>query len=75
VRVSIFIALVIPLFNELSIHLGSKENFESFLTIYDISIWQDQLHISRRAFEQHRQLAPETLLNAALGNFQYLTVT
>lgn len=29
----------------------------------------------RRAFEQHRQLAPETLLNAALGNFQYLTVT
>ena len=29
----------------------------------------------RRAFEQHRQLAPETLLNLALGNFQYLTVT
>jgi transposase-like protein len=29
----------------------------------------------RRAFEQHRQLVPETLLNAALGNFQYLTVT
>jgi hypothetical protein len=28
----------------------------------------------RRAFEQHRQLAPETLLNAALRNFQYLTV-
>jgi transposase-like protein len=25
----------------------------------------------RRAFEQHRQIAPETLLNAALGNFQY----
>lgn len=29
----------------------------------------------RRAFEQHRQITPETLLNAALGNFQYLTVT
>ena len=29
----------------------------------------------RRAFEQRRQLAPETLLNLALGNFQYLTVT
>jgi transposase-like protein len=29
----------------------------------------------RRAFEQYRQLAPETLLNAALGNFQHLTVT
>ena len=29
----------------------------------------------RRAFEQNRQLTPETLLNAALGNFQYLTVT
>jgi transposase-like protein len=29
----------------------------------------------RRAFEQHRQMEPETLLNAALGNFQYLTVT
>jgi transposase-like protein len=29
----------------------------------------------RRAFEQHRQIAPETLLNAALGNFQYLTMT
>jgi hypothetical protein len=29
----------------------------------------------RRAFEQHSQLTPETLLNAALGNFQYLTVT
>ena len=29
----------------------------------------------RRAFEQHRQLAPETLLRAALGNFQYVTVT
>lgn len=29
----------------------------------------------RRAFEQRRQLAPETLLNAALGNFQCLTVT
>lgn len=29
----------------------------------------------RRAFEQHRQLIPELLLNAALGNFQYLTVT
>jgi hypothetical protein len=29
----------------------------------------------RRAFEQYRQLAPETLLNAALGNCQHLTVT
>jgi transposase-like protein len=29
----------------------------------------------RRAFEQRRQIEPETLLNAALGNFQYLTVT
>jgi transposase-like protein len=29
----------------------------------------------RRAFEQHRQIEPEALLNAALGNFQYLTVT
>jgi len=29
----------------------------------------------RRAFEQHRQITPESLLNAALGNFQYLTVT
>ncbi|MGZ8095745.1 MAG: IS1595 family transposase [Methylosarcina sp.] len=29
----------------------------------------------RRAFEQHRQLVPETLLNAAIGNFQHLTVT
>jgi transposase-like protein len=29
----------------------------------------------RRAFEQHSQITPETLLNAALGNFQYLTVT
>jgi transposase-like protein len=29
----------------------------------------------RRAFEQHCQLTPENLLNAALGNFQYLTVT
>jgi transposase-like protein len=29
----------------------------------------------RRAFEQHRQIEPETLLNAALGNFQYLMVT
>ncbi len=29
----------------------------------------------RRAFEQHRQVTPESLLNAALGNFQYLTVT
>ena len=29
----------------------------------------------RRAFEQHGQLTPERLLNAALGNFQYLTVT
>ena len=29
----------------------------------------------RRAFEQHHQLVPETLLNAALGNFQHLTVT
>jgi hypothetical protein len=29
----------------------------------------------RRAFEQYRQLAPETLFNAALGNFQHLTVT
>jgi transposase-like protein len=29
----------------------------------------------RRAFEQHRQLTPEMLLNAALGNFQYLTGT
>ena len=29
----------------------------------------------RRAFEQHSQLTPENLLNAALGNFQYLTVT
>lgn len=26
----------------------------------------------RRAFEQHRQLSPETLLNAALGNFQLI---
>lgn len=29
----------------------------------------------RRAFEHHRQPTPELLLNAALGNFQYLTVT
>lgn len=29
----------------------------------------------RRAFEQHRKLAPEIMLNAALGHFQYLTVT
>jgi len=29
----------------------------------------------RRAFEQHRNLTPELLLNAALGNFQHLTVT
>jgi hypothetical protein len=29
----------------------------------------------RRAFEQHSQVTPEMLLNAALGNFQYLTVT
>ncbi len=29
----------------------------------------------RRAFEQHRTFTPETLLNAALGNFQYLKVT
>ena len=29
----------------------------------------------RRAFEQHSQPSPETLLNAALGNFQYLKVT
>jgi len=29
----------------------------------------------RRAFEQHPQLTPETLLNATLGKFQYLTVT
>jgi transposase-like protein len=29
----------------------------------------------RRVFEQHRQISPEMLLNAALGNFQYLTVT
>ena len=29
----------------------------------------------RRAFEQHRLLTPEMLLSAALGNFQYLTVT
>ena len=29
----------------------------------------------RRAFEQHRKLTPETMLNTALGNFQYLTVT
>jgi transposase-like protein len=29
----------------------------------------------RRAFEQHRQIEPETLLRAALGNFQQLTVT
>jgi hypothetical protein len=29
----------------------------------------------RWAFEQHRQLAPETLLNVALVDFQYLTVT
>ncbi|WP_411725983.1 IS1595 family transposase [Methyloglobulus sp.] len=29
----------------------------------------------RRAFEQHQPLTPEMLLNAALGNFQYLTVT
>jgi hypothetical protein len=27
------------------------------------------------AFEQHRQLVPEMLPNAALGKFQYLTVT
>jgi hypothetical protein len=29
----------------------------------------------RRVFERHRSLALEMLLNAALGNFQYLTVT
>jgi transposase-like protein len=29
----------------------------------------------RWAFEQHRQITPETLLNAALGDFHYLTVT
>ena len=29
----------------------------------------------RRAFEQHPQMEPEILLNVALGNFQYLTVT
>jgi hypothetical protein len=29
----------------------------------------------RRALEQHRQIEPEALLYAALGNFQYLTVT
>jgi transposase-like protein len=29
----------------------------------------------RRTFEQHRQITSEMLLNAALGNFQYLTVT
>jgi transposase-like protein len=29
----------------------------------------------RGAFEKHRQVKPESLLNAALGNFQYLTVT
>jgi transposase-like protein len=29
----------------------------------------------RRAFEHHRQLSPEMLLNAAIGNFQYLTMT
>lgn len=29
----------------------------------------------RRAFEQHSQITPEMLLNAALGNFQHLTVT
>lgn len=32
VRVSIFIALVIPFFNELAMHLGSKENFESIFS-------------------------------------------
>ncbi len=29
----------------------------------------------RRAFEMHTQVKPENLLNAALGDFQYLTVT
>ena len=29
----------------------------------------------RWAFEQHREITSETLLSAALGNFQYLTVT
>ena len=29
----------------------------------------------RRAFEQYSKLTPEMLLNAALGNFQHLTVT
>ena len=29
----------------------------------------------RRTFEQYCQLAPETLLNATLVNFQHLTVT
>jgi hypothetical protein len=29
----------------------------------------------RRALEQHNPLTPESLLNAAMGNFQYLTVT
>jgi hypothetical protein len=29
----------------------------------------------RRILEQYSQPTPETLLNAALGNFQYLTVT
>jgi len=29
----------------------------------------------QRAFEQHSQITPETLLNSALGDFQQLTVT
>jgi hypothetical protein len=29
----------------------------------------------RRALEQQRHMTPESLLNTALGNFQYLTVT
>jgi hypothetical protein len=34
-----------------------------------INYWSNYLGW-RRAFEQRRQLAPETLRNAALGNFQ-----